>query len=46
MKEEISFNITPNNLNVSDLYNFLTKHCKFDDVICLYVYLQERMKNL
>lgn len=45
-KEELAFKITPSEVNIEDLYDFITANVPFDKVIELYKLLKHKMETL
>ena len=43
MEDEIKYTITPSNVDIEDLYNYLIKNLLFDDVLFLYIKLRNKI---
>ncbi len=46
MKEEIMFGIIPSEVNIENLYDYITANVPFDKVIELYKLLKHKMETL
>lgn len=46
MKEEIQFRIKPSEVNIEELYDYITANLPFDKVVELYKLLKHKMETL